>query len=177
MKTSRLILILALAAGLGLLNPGQAALAQQTAGELFEKALYVEEGQGDLQKAIALYQDIVKRFPDNREVAAKALLHIGFCYEKLGMTEAEKAFQKVVDSYPEQSDAVGEARDKLALLLKARAIAKNGAAEFKLRQVWAGPRRGYDGPRLPRRPLSLMRRLGHGRSRREGPSLRGPTAA
>ena len=67
---------------------GEGGVPQQTAGELFEKALYVEEGQGDLQKAIELYQDIVKRFPENREVAAKAQLHIGLCYEKLGTKEA-----------------------------------------------------------------------------------------
>ncbi|MFA9455137.1 MAG: hypothetical protein ACERK6_14655, partial [Candidatus Aminicenantaceae bacterium] len=33
---------------------------QQTAGELFEKALYLEEAQGDLQKAIELYKMILK---------------------------------------------------------------------------------------------------------------------
>jgi tetratricopeptide (TPR) repeat protein len=85
MKTSRFILILALLTSLGILMPGRAAVPQQTAGELFEKALYVEEGQGDLQKAIGIYQDLLKRFPDNGAFAAKAQLRIGFCYEKLGI--------------------------------------------------------------------------------------------
>jgi hypothetical protein len=76
MKKTRLILIVALVASLGILVPGKAAVSQQTAGELFEKALYVEEGQGDLQKAIGFYQDIVKKFTADRETAAKALLHI-----------------------------------------------------------------------------------------------------
>ena len=65
------------------------------------------EGQGDLQKAIALYQDIVKKFPAEREVAAKAQLHIGLCYEKLGLAEAQKAFQKVVSDFPEQKEVAG----------------------------------------------------------------------
>ncbi|MCK7478332.1 MAG: tetratricopeptide repeat protein [Candidatus Moduliflexus flocculans] len=62
--------------------------------------LYEEEVGGDLQKAIAIYQDLLKRFPGSREVAAKAQLHIGLCYEKLGTREAEKAFQRVIDNYP-----------------------------------------------------------------------------
>src|SRR4030042_4548062 len=110
--------------------------SQQTAGELFEKALYVEEGQGDLQKAIGRYQDIVKRFPESREVAATAQLHIGLCYEKLGLKEAEKAFQKVINDFPEQAEAVKLAREKLSLLPGARAALEKAAGEFRVRKVW-----------------------------------------
>jgi len=109
---------------------------QQTAGELFEKALYVEEGQGDLQKAIGLYQDIVKRFPESREAAAKAQLHIGLCYEKLGFKEAEKAFQKVISDFPEQAEAVKLAREKLTLLPGARAALEKDAGKFRIQKVW-----------------------------------------
>ena len=116
MKKMKPILILVFVAALGSLLPGSRASIQQTAGELFEKALYVEDGHGDLQKAIALYQDIVKRFPDNREVAAKALLHIGLCFEKLGTAEAKKAFQRVIDNYPEQKNEVTIARERLSRL-------------------------------------------------------------
>jgi len=116
MKKMKPILILVFVAALSSLLPGSRASIQQTAGELFEKALYVEEGHGDLQKAIALYQDIVKRFPDNREVAAKALLHIGLCFEKLGTAEAKKAFQRVIDNYPEQKNEVTIARERLSRL-------------------------------------------------------------
>jgi Tol biopolymer transport system component len=111
---------------------------QQTAGELFEKALYMEEAQGDLQKAIELYQKILKQFPENREVAAKAQLRIGLCYEKLGLKEAEKAFQKVIDNYPEQAEAVKMAKEKLAILLRAQTALEKGDKEFKVRQVWTG---------------------------------------
>src|SRR4030065_5239 len=98
------------------------AILQQTAGELCEKALYIEEGQGDLQKAIGLYQDIVKRFPESREVAAKAQLHIGLCYEKLGLKEAEKAFQKLLNDFPEQAEEVRTAKQKLSLIAKTRSV-------------------------------------------------------
>ena len=113
---------------------------QQSAEQLYKTGLYEEEVGGDLQKAIGIFQEILKRFPDNREVAAKAQLHIGLCYEKLGTTEAEKAFRQVIDNYPEQSGAVREARDKLALLLKARSDEKGAGPEktLNVRMIWSG---------------------------------------
>jgi Tol biopolymer transport system component len=126
MKTTRIILILALVASLGILAPGKAAVSQQTAGELFEKALYAEEGQGDLQKAIALYQDIVKRFPESREIAAKALLHVGMCYEKLGKSEARSAYGRLLKDYSDQLQPAKEARSRLTQL---EAIAGGQARE------------------------------------------------
>jgi Tol biopolymer transport system component len=135
MKTNRIVLFaLVLGLALALSSP-----AQQSADELYKAGLYEEEVGGDLHKAIGIYQDLLKRFPASREAAAKAQLHIGLCYEKLGTTEAERAFQKVVDNYPEQSDAVREAREKLSLLSRSRAAAKTGAAEFSTRRIWSGP--------------------------------------
>ena len=116
MTSMKKILILFLAASLSLVMLGRTAVFQQTAGELFEKALYVEEGQGDLQKAIGLYQDIVKRFPESREVAAKALLHIGMCYEKLGKSEARNAYSRLLQDYSDQLQPAKEARSRLAQL-------------------------------------------------------------
>ena len=119
MTSMKKILILFLAASLGLVMLGRTAVFQQTAGELFEKALYVEEGQGDLSKAIAIYQDILKRFPGNREVAAKAQLHLGFCYEKSGLKQAQEAraaYERVVRDYADQAEIVAQARVRLAVL-------------------------------------------------------------
>ncbi|HDT12749.1 MAG TPA: tetratricopeptide repeat protein, partial [Candidatus Aminicenantes bacterium] len=138
MKTKRAIVILSLVTCLGLLVPGKTAVAQQSAGELFEKALYVEEGQGDLQKAIGLYQDIVKRFSGEREIAAKAQLHIGLCYEKLGLAEAQKAFQKVVSDFPEQAEAVKRAREKLSAMVRAKAVLDTAEKALSVRMVWSG---------------------------------------
>ncbi|MDP2914937.1 MAG: tetratricopeptide repeat protein [Candidatus Aminicenantes bacterium] len=111
---------------------------QQNAEQLYQSGLYQEDVAGDLSKAIAIYQDILKRFPGNREVAAKAQLHLGFCYEKSGLKQAQEAFQKVVENYPEQSEAVKAAQAKLALFLKAQTPAAKDDKEFQLRQVWAG---------------------------------------
>jgi len=113
--------------------------SQQSAEDLYQSALMKKEAEGDLKSAVKLFQDILTKFPGKRDIAAKAQLQIGICLEKLGTKEAEKAFQKVIDNYPEQSDAVREAKEKLSLLLRSRALIETGNAEFKIRQVWAGP--------------------------------------
>jgi Tol biopolymer transport system component len=116
MKERKAIVFFMLAAVLTFPVLANGAYLQQTAGELFEKALYVEEGQGDLQKAISLYQDIVRRFPGEREAAAKALLHIGICYEKLGKSEARSAYNRLLQDYGDQLQLAKEARSRLAQL-------------------------------------------------------------
>jgi len=113
--------------------------SQQTAEELFEKALYTEEAQGDLQKAIGLFEQVLKQFPENREIAAKAQLHIGLCYEKLGLQEAPKAYQKVIEDFPEQKEAVKVAQEKLSVLRKAQSVIAKVEKEFNIRKVWSGP--------------------------------------
>jgi len=70
--------------------------------------------------------------------AAKAQLHIGLCYEKLGLKEALKAYQNVIDKYPEQTEAVRTAQEKLSLLLKAKDVVEEKSEEFQARQVWTG---------------------------------------
>ena len=127
-------------------SPG---LSQQSAEDLYQAALLKKEAEGDLSGAIKLFQGIIVKFPDKRDVAAMAQLQIGICHEKLGTAEAEKAFQKVLDNYPEQSEAVREAKEKLSLLLRSRALIKTGDTEFILRQVWAGPGVGIDGTVSP----------------------------
>jgi Tol biopolymer transport system component len=106
---------------------------------LFEKAKFTMETKGDLKGAINLFNEIIKKYPDQREYAAKSQLYIGICYEKLGLREAEKAFQKVVDNYPEQSEVVKMANEKLSVLMRAQAVVEKGDKEFNIRKVWAGP--------------------------------------
>ncbi len=55
-----------------------------------------------MEEAIATYQDIIKKFPKEGPVAAKAWFHIGLCYEKLGNREAQKAYQQVLSNYADQ---------------------------------------------------------------------------
>src|SRR4030042_2480427 len=65
-------------------------------GVLLRAAIEKEEVDGDLQGAIDLYKQIVAKHGDSRVIAAKALLRLGGCYEKLGEKKAglaHKAFE------------------------------------------------------------------------------------
>lgn len=111
-------------------------------GVLLRAAIEKEEVDGDLPGAIELYKQIVAKFGESRAVAAKALLRLGGCYEKLGEEQsglARKTFEKVVADYPDQTEAVRAAKEKLAAFLRAQTTAKSEAPDFRLRQVWAGP--------------------------------------
>jgi len=98
---------------------------------LFEKAKFTMETKGDLSGAIDLFSEIINKYPEEREYAAKSQLYIGLCYEKLGVKEAQKAYRKVVDNYPEQTEAVKLANEKLSLLLRAEALAGKEDKEFQ----------------------------------------------
>jgi Tol biopolymer transport system component len=101
------------------------AFAFQNSSEhkvLFEKAKFTMETKGDLKGAIKLFSEIIKKYPDEREYAAKSQLYIGLCYEKLGLEQAkyaQKAFQKVVDNYPERQQEVAVAKGRIAALSRA----------------------------------------------------------
>lgn len=123
--------------GVSLLFSG--LVKQESAKELLERAVYLQETRGDLEGAIEVFKNIIKDFPKEREIAAKAQLQIGMCLQKLGLEDAQKAFQVVVDKYPDQTETVKSALEKLSLLMKAQSVVNNAEKEFSLREVWAGP--------------------------------------
>lgn len=103
------VLVLMLAVAL----PGN---AQQSAEQLFQSGLYKEEVEGDLRGAVQIYENILKDFPDNRSVAAKALLQMGLCYEKLGVAGAQNVYRRLVQEFGDQPGVVQIARDRLQQL-------------------------------------------------------------
>jgi Tol biopolymer transport system component len=118
------------------ITPLKHAFSQESAEELYEAAIFKKDAEGDLQGAIQLFLKVIAKFPENRKVAAKAQFQIGICYEKLGLKEAEKAFQKVIDNYPEQADAVKMAKEKLSVLLKAQNFVEKGYGQFRIDAIW-----------------------------------------
>src|SRR4030042_5920040 len=118
------------------------SIQQESAKQLFEKAVYMEETKGDLEKAIELYRRVVAEFPDERELAAQSLYRSGLCYEKLGMRDAQKAFQNVVEAYPDQTATVRLAREKLAALARAQAPTEKADGEFKITNIYTDKSRG-----------------------------------
>lgn len=79
-------------------------------------AIYEEEVRGNLDKAAELCLDILKDYPDDRPVAAKALYHLGFINEKMGRQKATEYYTRLVNSYPDQIEMAALAKGKLAAL-------------------------------------------------------------
>ncbi|MCK4819529.1 tetratricopeptide repeat protein, partial [bacterium] len=127
----------------------QEALSQESAGELYEAALFKKEAEGDLQGAIQLFLKIITEYPENSNMAAKAQLQMGICYEKLGLRKARNAYQKVIDNYPGQTEEVRKAKEKLAVLLKAETVIEKGAKELVMRKVFIGHPRDFVGTPSP----------------------------
>lgn len=146
-KKKNIIMGIFLLAGVSFLF--SSVIQKDTAKELFERAIYLEETKGDLEKAIEVYNRIVNEFPDERATAAQALLHLGYCFEKLGLKEAQKAYQNVIAKYPEQKEAVKKAKEKLSILLKAQALVDKGKKEFKIWKVHEGSDVGVTGEVSP----------------------------
>jgi Tol biopolymer transport system component len=137
MKPTRAGLFLTVAVLAGLLAaPFAIAQKDEQAEVLMQAAHQKQLVEGQLEEAIQLYRRIVQEHAGSRAVAAKALLEMGRCYEKLGNTEARKAYERLLRDYGDQNEAVVQARARLA------ALSGNGASrssEIVVRRVWAGP--------------------------------------
>ena len=136
---------LALALSLFLLFRPIPALAQETAEELYQAGLYQEEVQGNLQRAIDLFGRILIRFPGSRGVGARAQLHIGLCYEKLGQQEAQQAYRRVIADFPEHAAEVAMARDRLAEIQQS-AAELNPEPTFRKIEIASKPQNGVLSP-------------------------------
>ena len=137
MKTMRVARFLAVTTVAGLLAaPFAIAQKDEQAEVLMQAAHHKQLVEGQLEEAIQLYRRIVQEHAGSRAVAAKALLEMGRCYEKLGNTEATKAYERLLRDYGDQSEAAAQARARLG------ALSGNGAprsSEMVTRRVWAGP--------------------------------------
>lgn len=106
----------------------------QTPEQLYQKGLLKEEGEGALQDAINLFNQVADNSKADQSVRAKALLHIGMCYEKMGNQGAVKAYQQIVSNFPSQKNEVAVARERLLRLTR-----KDKPGEVSVKQVWEGP--------------------------------------
>jgi Tol biopolymer transport system component len=115
----------------GFLFPSNSAQDANEAERLLQKAIMLEDVDGNLQAAIEQYKNIIGENGGNRPVAAKALLRLAGCYEKLGQKEAQKTYEQLIREYPDQIDLVKIARAKLTVLQK-------GNTNLTVRLVWEG---------------------------------------
>jgi Tol biopolymer transport system component len=96
-------------------------------------AMKKESVDGDLKGAIEAYKKLAQG--KDRAVAAKALVRMGQCYEKLGDAEARKAYERVVRDFGDQKDPAETARTRLAALERAGGLSH--PTGITLRKVWA----------------------------------------
>lgn len=101
-------------------------------------AMEQETVKGDLKGAIEQYKKILGAYSQDRSVSARALLHIGECYEKMGQSDAQKAYERLLRDYPEQKEAL-EARARLDRETAHKA--QNGPLA---QRVWAAEEAGKD---------------------------------
>ena len=169
----RLAFGVALGVSLALLGAPRAAA--QTGNDLFQQALVKERADGDVQGAIRIYERIVREFAGDRALAARALVQLGGCHERLGSEDAQRAYRRVLQDYADQTEMVREARARLAAI-------GSGAAS-------PGPRAGdggvtvreirFDG--LERTPNALLspdgQKMAYGQQTPRGAGLRVRTLA
>lgn len=106
---------------------------ENTASVQLAAAIYEEEVTGDLDKAVALYQNILKDYPNDRPVAAKTLYHLGLVNEKMGKEKAGEYFTRLINTYPDQTEVVNLAKARLAALGTGTAAR---STEVAMRRIW-----------------------------------------
>ncbi len=88
--------------------------------ERLEKGIYTEETVGDLAQAIEIYSSIVDDDQANRGHVAQAQFRLGMCHLKAGEeAQARRAFEQLVERFPEQEEWVARAQEELATTVEA----------------------------------------------------------
>lgn len=90
------------------------SMAPSSPSELLERGVYEEETKGDIDSAIAIFQQLVAESDVNRSLAVQAQYRLGQCYLKKNKTaEATAAFQKVIHDFPNETNFMALARKHL----------------------------------------------------------------
>lgn len=135
---------------LSLMALGVGPATAQTGHDLFQQALLKERAEGELGAAIRLYERIVEEFTDDRTLAARALVQMGQCWEKLGSAEAEAAYQRVVRDFADQPDLVAQAEARLAALIAMQRAARTAEVDrqptFRKIEIASKPQHGVLSP-------------------------------
>ena len=107
----QITMLLLLAAGVAL------GAEAKSATLLLQEGIYAEETEGNLDKAIGIYQEAAQSAAVTEKAAAEAVFRTGMCYLKKGdKTAAQKQFQLVVTKYSSQTALVAQAQKQLSAL-------------------------------------------------------------
>jgi Tol biopolymer transport system component len=86
----------------------------RSAADQYQEALRLEEVKGDLNGAIEQYKKLAQS--SDRAIAAKALVQLAGCYEKLGLDGARTAYERVVREFSDQVQSAATARARLVVM-------------------------------------------------------------
>lgn len=129
MKRALVIGIAVIALGAGAVVKAQSA---RSAEAHMKAAQQKAEVEGDLKAAIEEYKRVVATAGNNRALAADALMRMADCYQKLGVSEAQNIYRRVVREFADQREQVALARVRLG----GASTAANVRSD---RAVWTGP--------------------------------------
>lgn len=82
----------------------------------FRAAQQKETVEGDLNAAIAMYRRLADDRATPPDLAARALVRLGRCYQRMGNSEARQAFERVLSQFSGQTSAAVEAKQLLAAM-------------------------------------------------------------
>src|SRR5262249_53298924 len=85
--------------------------------------------EGDLKGAIEQYKRVAQS--KDRSIAARAIVRMAECYQKLGDAEARKLYERVVREFADQKEPAALARARLSSTNSATASTSDHA-------VWSG---------------------------------------
>ncbi len=130
-----------LAIAVALVHTGAGQKATQ-ADVLLGRALSLEDVDGRLQDAIGVYQQVLKAPDATRAQKARAQFRIGACYERLGLAEAQRAYEAVVKEFGDQADLVAQAKSRLSALSPVAGVGakSQGAVSRSERLLWTDGR-------------------------------------
>jgi Tol biopolymer transport system component len=106
----------------------------QVQGELelrLQRAIQIETVDGNLHSAIEQYKTIVAQAGRNRQVAAKALVRMAGCYQKLGDAESRKIYERILREYGDQQEQVEVARQRLSAMMATHAEQNDSATSAR----------------------------------------------
>jgi len=109
------------------------APAAQSLDADLQRVIQKESVATDLRPIIEEYRKIVARAGSNRALAARALLRIADCYQRIGDAESKRVLEQIVRDFADQKDMADEARTRLG---GTRASAAPSGPST--RQVWSG---------------------------------------
>lgn len=129
------------------------AAAQQapSPAQQFEEAITLIETRRDYAAAAQILESVAAA--GDRPLAARALLYLGTCYERIAPEKARATYERVVKEYADQPAAVAQARKRLAALTP---VTVTPTAGRTFRPLWDEKRPAARSPGRPSKDGRLL---------------------